>query len=128
MPTPDWKSLDVDTILNDDAPQTAKIARYQRIMEQHSIIALSNVHAGLHDVKVAMHDATKKLDNRFHKFEQAQTKLQHVALALTCVIAISTVAYTWITWMSVQAQKEANQIQREALVEQPSKNEATEAQ
>jgi uncharacterized protein HemX len=44
----------------------------------------------------------------------SQTKLQRVTIALTVVIALSTVVYTWITWQSVQAQREANQIQRDA--------------
>jgi hypothetical protein len=34
---------------------------------------------------------------------------------LTVVLAISTALYTWITWQSVAAMREANEIQRQLL-------------
>ena len=69
-----------------------------------------------------MHDVTDKLVARLIEAEKiqnaaakSQSKLQFVTIALTVVIALSTVLYTWITWQSVQAQREANQIQRKIL-------------
>ena len=116
----DWKDITDDEVLNFDGSQTAIIARYERIMDQKTINALMEVRMGLHDVKKSMHVVTDKLEARLIEAEKiqkeaatSQHKLQWVTIALTVVIALSTVAYTLITWQSVQAQREANQIQRE---------------
>jgi uncharacterized protein HemX len=118
----DWKDISDDEVLNFEGPQTAIIARYERIMDQKTINALMEVRAGLFDVKKSMHVVTDKLEKRLIEAEKiqkeaaiSQNKLQRVTIALTVVIALSTVVYTWITWQSVQAQHEANQIQRETL-------------
>lgn len=117
----DWKDISDDEVLNFDGSQTAIIARYERIMDQKTINALMEVRMGLFDVKKSMHVVTDKLEARLIEAEKiqreaatSQSKLQRVTIALTVVIALSTVVYTWITWQSVQAQREANQIQREA--------------
>jgi hypothetical protein len=117
----DWKDITDDEILNFDGPQTAEIARYDRIMRKRTVDALMQVWAGLFDVKKSLHIVSDKLEARLLEAEkiqreaaESQTKLQRVTIALTIVIAIATVVYTWITWQSVQAQREANQIQREA--------------
>lgn len=117
----DWKDLTDDEILNFAGSQTADIARYQRIMEKKTIDALLEVRAGLFDVKKSMHIVTEKIEARLLEFAKlqresavSQRRLQRVTIALTVVIALSTVVYTWITWQSVQAQREANRIQREA--------------
>lgn len=119
----DWNDLTDDEILNFDGSQTAIIARYERIMDKKTIDALMEVRMGLFDVKKSMHVVTDKLGARLIEAEKiqkeaatSQSKLQRVTIALTVVIALSTVVYTWITWQSVQAQREANQIQREARV------------
>lgn len=118
----DWKEISDDELLNFDGPQTAEIARYDRIMSKKTVDALMQVWAGLFDVKKSLHTVADKLEGRLLAAEkvqkeaaESQAKLQRVAIALTVVIAISTVVYTWVTWQSVQAQREANQIQREAL-------------
>lgn len=117
----DWKDITDDEILNFDGPQTAEIARYDRIMRKRTVDALMQVGAGLFDVKKSLHIVSDKLEARLLEAEKmqreaakSQTKLQRITIALTIVIAIATVVYTWITWQSVQAQREANQIQREA--------------
>lgn len=118
----DWKEVTDDDLLNVAGNQSAEvIARYQRIMDKKTIDALMQVWMGLIDVKKSMQIASEKLEARLREAEAiqkeaatSQGKLQRVTIALTVVIAISTVAYTWITWQSVQAQREANQIQREA--------------
>lgn len=118
----DWTEVTDDDLLNVAGNQSAEvIARYQRIMDKKTIDALMQVWMGLIDVKKSMQIASEKLEARLRESEAiqkeaatSQGKLQRVTIALTVVIAISTVAYTWITWQSVQAQREANQIQREA--------------
>lgn len=117
----DWKEITDDEVLNFDGPQTAEIARYDRIMRKRTVEALMQVWMGLFDVKKSLHLASDKLEARMLEAEKiqkaaaaSQTKLQRVTIALTVVIALSTMIYTWITWQSVQAQREANQIQREA--------------
>ena len=119
----DWKEITDDEVLNFEGSQTAIIARYERIMDQKTINALMEVRMGLFDVKKSMHVVTDKLESRLIEAEKiqkeaatSQNKLQRVTIALTVVIALSTVVYTWITWQSVQAQREANQIQRNARV------------
>ena len=118
----DWKDITDDEVLNFEGSQTAIIARYDRIMDQKTIHALMEVRMGLFDVKKSLHVVTDKFETRLIEAERiqkeaanSQSKLQRVTIALTVVIALSTVVYTWITWQSVQAQREANQIQREAL-------------
>lgn len=43
---------------------------------------------------------------------KVQRKQQSAIVGLTVVIAVATVAYVGITWLSVQAMREANEIQR----------------
>ena len=121
MPT-DWKDLTDDELLNFDGPQTGQIAQYERIMRQRTVNALGQVWAGLFDVKRSLHIVGEKFEARMVEAEKierkssaSQRRLQQVAIALTIVIAGSTVVYTWITWQTVEAQREANAIQREAL-------------
>ena len=116
-----WQNKTDGEPLNFDGSQTGLIAQYERIMAKKTIDALMEVRAGLFDVKRAMHFVTDQLDSRLKELQKAQDdaaksqgKLQRVAIWLTVVIALSTVVYTWITWQSVQVQREANQIQREA--------------
>jgi preprotein translocase subunit SecG len=116
----DWKAITDDELLNYDGAITAEIARYDRIMTMKMHNALGDVWGGLFDLKKTLHAATEKMEARLveadktqQKAAASQTKLQRVTIWLTVVIAVSTVAYTWITWQSVQAQREANQIQRE---------------
>ena len=46
------------------------------------------------------------------------SKSQFWVTVLTFVIAVATVTYTWVTWESVKAQREANTIQKQ-LINQP---------
>jgi len=117
----DWKELSDDHLLNFDGSQPNLIAQYERIMAKKTIAALMEVRMGLFDVKKSMHMVTDKLEARLLEAEKiqkeaasSQGRLQAVTIALTVVIAAATVVYTWITWQSVQAQRESNQIQRAA--------------
>lgn len=120
MPSKDWTEVSDDEILNSDNTQPFLIERYNRILQQRTIIALMNVRGGLDDVKKATHILAGKLDDRLAEVDKnlkatatSQSRLQGATLFLTLVIAAATITYTWITWESVQAQREANQIQRE---------------
>ncbi|MBU1237393.1 MAG: hypothetical protein KJ634_14345 [Gammaproteobacteria bacterium] len=115
----DWKEFSDNEILNYNDAQTAEMSRYDRIMRMKTVDALMQVRAGLFDVKKSLHIVSDKLEARLREAEkvqrataETQTKVQRVTVALTVVIALSTVIYTWITWQSVQVQREANQIQR----------------
>lgn len=127
----DWDEMTDDDLLNTSgSSQSAEvIARYQRIMDKKTINALMEVRAGLFDVKKSMHLVTDKLVERILSVENLQKKsaksqgrLQIVTIVLTIVIAISTVAYTWITWQTVKEQREANAIQREMMNQNKVKN------
>jgi hypothetical protein len=67
----------------------------------------------------ALGDRTEKsfeaLGQLYERAGRAQTKAQIVLIGLTAVLTIATVAYTWTTWLSVQAMHEANTIARQGL-------------
>src|ERR687888_188212 len=49
------------------------------------------------------------------KQSKAQGRHQKALIALTVVIALATLCYTYITWLSVKAMREANEIQRQQI-------------
>lgn len=118
----DWKEISDDEILNFDGPQTAQIARYERIMQKKSIDALHNVKekiSGLmetiHRTNQGLKEKTDELIGLYEKIAKAQNRQQNVLIALSIVVAVSTAVYTIIAWQSITAMKEANQIQKEFL-------------
>jgi hypothetical protein len=118
----DWKDLTDEEVLNFDGPQTAEIARYDRILQKRSIdamLALTSGLSGLGDTIYKMHQGLKdKADEAFKIYEResrAEARRQKSVVWLTIVIAVSTVVYTGITAASVLATRQANQIQRDAL-------------
>jgi hypothetical protein len=117
-----WQDITDDEILNFDGPQTAEIARYERIMQKRAIDAMLSLKdrlTGLGDTIYRMHQGLKdKADEVFKVYEresQAQARQQKSVIWLTIVIAVSAVLYTVITAVSVYATFQANQIQRDAL-------------
>jgi len=60
-------------------------------------------------------EKSDKLFDLYERISKAQGRHQLVLVVLTVVVAASTVAYTWITWQSVAAMREANEIQRQLL-------------
>ena len=124
----DWKEIDTDEILNFEGPQTNIIARYERIMRQREIEVMGNVSAKLFDLKQTIHRSSENLNenitvfngtiqrssdslnSKITEFDKSQGKLQIITIMLTIVITISAVAYACITWQSVKAQREANEI------------------
>ena len=118
----DWKDIGDDEILNFEEAHTAKMARYERIMEMKSTEALHGVRDKLVGLMETIYRAsqgiqgkTDDLLGRYDKISLAQNRQQKVLIALSVVIAVSTVAYTAITWHSVSAMRESNRIQQEFL-------------
>ena len=60
-------------------------------------------------------EKTDKLLELYDRISRSQEQQQKVVIALTVALALSTVVYTWITWQSVSAMREANDIQRQLL-------------
>ncbi len=60
-------------------------------------------------------EKTDNLLGLFDRISQSQKRQQNIVIVLTVVLALSTLAYTLITWLSVSAMNEANEIQRQVL-------------
>lgn len=118
----DWKDISDDEILNFDGPQTAEIARYERIMQKRSIDAVVGLRDKVTGLMETVYRASQGFQERsdrlfelYERISKAQGRQQLVVVVLTVVVAASTVAYTCITWQSVAAMREANEIQRQLL-------------
>jgi len=118
----DWKEISNDEILNFDGSQTAIMARYERIMQQRStdaVVGLRDKVTGLMETiyraSQGIQEKTDKLLELYNRISASQSRQQTIVIVLTVVLAISTALYTWITWQSVAAMREANEIQRQAL-------------
>lgn len=118
----DWKDISSDEILNFDGSQTAIMARYERIMQQRSTEAVTGLRdkvAGLMETiyraSQGIQEKTDKLLELYNRISSSQARQQTVVIVLTVVVAVSTALYTWITWQSVAAVREANDIQRQLL-------------
>ena len=117
-----WKDITDDEILNYEEANTAKIARYDRIMQLRNIESLYSMRdkiTGLMETiyraSQGMKDKTDELITLYDKFTKSQGRQQNVIIFLTVVIVVSTLVYTWITWQSVSAMREANNIQVQLL-------------
>jgi hypothetical protein len=60
-------------------------------------------------------EKSDQLLDLYNRISASQSRQQAVVIGLTIVLAISTALYTWITWQSVAAMREANEIQRQLL-------------
>jgi hypothetical protein len=130
----DWKEISTEEILNFDGSQTAIMARYERIMQQRSIdavISLRDKVTGLMETiyraSQGIQEKTDKLLELYDRISRFQGRQQVVLIALSVVVALSTATYTWITWESVAAMREGNEIQRQLLELQKSSSAATPA-
>ncbi len=115
----DWKKISDDEILNYDEAHTGQMARYGRISEKRTQDGLGKVEQGLSTLTEASRQSTDRLVGVGNRLiasigadSKAQAKYQIAIVVLTVVIAIATVAYTVITWQSVSAMREANELQR----------------
>jgi len=120
--TKDWKEISDDEILNFDGPQTAEIARYERIMQRRSIEAIAGLRDKVTGLMETIYRASQGLQEKsgellqlYERISKVQGRQQTVVIVLSVVLALSTAVYTWITWQSVAAMREANEIQRQLL-------------
>ncbi len=112
---PVWTKIKIGEILNYSDADTDILGRYDRIMRHRETVELENVRNALINLKGAVYKSTDRLETSINEAAKKQGKAQKVGIALTVVITIATVAYAGTTWLSVQAQREANEIQRELI-------------
>ena len=120
--TKNWKDLTDDELLNFDEDHTPKMYQYDRIMSHKNIVAINSLRdkvTGLMETIYRASQGTQKKTDAivmlFEKSSKSQNKQQKIIIALTIVIAISTIAYTWITFESVSAIRQSNEIQIQML-------------
>lgn len=128
-----WDEIDIDEVLNFNEAHTGKMAQYERIMQHQLTNAVSilsdkltgvmetiyKAHQGLKgkadELQYAYEEITKKQMDSQKKISDSQSRLQKWIIVLTFIIAISTVAYVFITLKSVSAMQESNEIQRSTV-------------
>jgi len=122
----DYREIEVADILNYEHPDTAVMARYERIMQYRAIEAMNSLTVridravdGLAGVSQTIHRVGQLIDARAAELKsqnddgaKAQRRQQNIVIGLTIVIAAATVAYTGITAWAVSIAEEANDIQR----------------
>ena len=112
-----------DEMLGEYAPDMGAMSkRYDRILWYRlriKVLALAeNVYnvgqlmQGKFDDLIASYE---KVSASQDKVAQSQRRLQRATVGLTVIIVLATLAYVCITWFSVKAQNEANDIQRQQL-------------
>ena len=118
----DWKEISADDMLNFDDAHTGTMARFDRIMQQKSIDTIDGLREKIVGLMETIYRASQalqeKADNLGKQIDQSsrsQVRQQNVLITLSIVVALSTVAYTWITWQSVVTLREANAIQLQLL-------------
>ena len=119
----DWKDISDDEILNLAGSQSPEvIARYERIMQKRSIDAVTSLRDKVTGLMETIYRASQGLQEKtdqllalYNRISNAQSRQQLVVIILSVVVAASTAVYTWITWQSVAAMREANEIQRQLL-------------
>lgn len=112
----DWKDISDDELLNFDGSQSKEvIARYERIMQKRSIDKITGLMETIYRASQGFQEKTDQLLALYNRISAAQSRQQCVLIFLSLVVAASTAAYTWITWQSVAATREANEIQRQLL-------------
>ena len=117
-----WKDITDDEILNIEVGSDELNARYNRIMQKKSIdsiIALQDKLTGLMETiyraSQDLKEKTEEVIGMYDKIHNSQSRHQFVIIVLSIIIALSTIAYTCITWQTVSAMREANSIQRKLL-------------
>lgn len=90
-------------------------ALHDRTLEYRLRLSISNLSYKLVGLMQTIHRAAGLLRDEQVKSSEAQGKAQKAANVLSFVIAIATLAYVMVTIVSVRAQYEANDIQRQLL-------------
>ena len=113
-----WDEIPEDEMLNFDDAHTGQMAQYARIFQKRTQESLGGVEHELKNLASRLGTSTDRLlgvgNELIRTTEEAaasQRRHQWAVVGLTVVIAAATVAYTWITWLSVQAMRDANEIQ-----------------
>jgi len=98
---------------------TAQIERLIQIRTKNALIDLGeqvkSLATTIYHASQSVQDKADSLIQLYNKISSGQARQQTVVIVLTIVIAISSALYTWITYVSVQAMREANEIQHELL-------------
>lgn len=117
-----WDEIPDEELLNFEDAHTGKMARYERIMQKRSTDAVLGLRDKLTGLMQTAYRASQGLQEKADQlFEQSarisrsQGRQQLVLIILSVVVAVSTAVYTWITWQSVEAMREGNEIQRQLL-------------
>lgn len=124
----DWNNVTDDEILNNTGNRDNPItARYERILQKRmtdTTVELKDKLVGLMETiyraSQGIQEKAEKLFSLHDRISRSQTRQQNVLIGLSVVVAVSTAVYTWITWQSVEAMREANEIQKQLLVLQKS--------
>ena len=111
----DWNELTDDEILNFEEAHTGRMARYERIMQQRGIESTNLLKDKITGLTETIYRASQGIQDKYESYSSSQTKQQNRIFALTVVIALSTAVYTVITWQSVTAMNESNNIQKQLL-------------
>ena len=111
----DWKDIDTDEILNFVGSQTNTIARYERIMQQRNLESTNELKNQVNGLTETIYRSSQGIQDKYTEYSSSQEKQQKKIFWLTVVIALSTAVYTAITWHSVTAMNESNNIQKKLL-------------
>lgn len=79
---------------------------------------LSGLGGGLAKTNQIIHNEAEALGKVQHEIANKQNWFNRLTIALSVVIAAATVAYVWITYLSVQVARETNKIQQQVLLTQ----------
>ncbi len=111
----DWKELTDEEMLNYEEANTSIMARYERIMQYRSIESTNLLKDKITALTDTIYRASQGIQDKYEVFSSSQAKQQNRIFWLTVVIALSTAVYTYITWQSVTAMNESNNIQKQSL-------------
>ncbi len=119
----DWKHITDDEILNfTGTRESPNTARYERILQKRMTDATGELKDKLTGLMEAVNRASQGLQEKtdqliatYARISESQGRQQLVIIILSIVVALSTAVYTWITWQSVVAMREANEIQKQLL-------------
>ncbi len=111
----DWKNLTDEEMLNYEEANTSLMARYKRIMQYRSIESTNLLKDKITALTDTIYRASQGIQDKYENFSTSQAKQQNRIFLLTVVIALSTAAYTYITWQSVAAMNESNKILKQSL-------------
>ena len=120
-----WEEISEDEILDYSGSGTGINERYGRIMQKKSIDSVNSLIDKITGLGETIYRASQGMQNKYDSYSISQTKQQRIVFALTVAILLSTFTYTWITWQSVSAIREANEIQRQILSIQLNKQPAS---